>query len=124
MTKSDDLRSGLSQLRVSDAEVAMAVTTFDVPIQRALRELPDESAEIKVHEYAQTRSHDLEEVHHDTGQFYWACGRRWLADRVAANGGWRLYLTRRWRVQETDTWEDWELVELPPYVLQRGRYRG
>lgn len=115
----EDVRGGLEQLRASDAEVVMSATTFDFPIQRALRMLPDGSAEMIWPEHALRRSQDLEEAYHDAGQFYWAYRQHWIAGGVANAGRRRLYLIPRWRVQDIDTEEDWERAELLLDVLER-----
>lgn len=115
----DDLRRGLARLEESDAEVVMSATTFDFPIQRALRRLADGSAEMIWPENRLARSQDLEEAYHDAGQFYWGRREHWITRPGAAKGKVHLLLMPRWRVQDIDTPEDWERAELLVEILQR-----
>lgn len=110
MVRPEDLRAGHDMIG-QGADGAFAVTAYDFPIYRALRERPDGWLEMVWPEHELTRSNDLPEVCHDAGQFYWRRTADFRRDP-------RMYAERsrpvrlpRWRAQDLDTPEDWELVE-------------
>lgn len=108
----DDLRQGLAMLRGEAADYAFSVTSFDFPIQRALRVTARGRVEMFWPEHAATRSQDLEEAFHDAGQFYWGTVDAWLAERpIFAPASVPVRLPRH-RVQDIDTEEDWRRAEL------------
>ena len=67
----DDLRRGHDVLIASGKTFAFSVTSFPFPIQRALRITPDGVVAAMHPQWIEWRSQDLEEAHHDAGQFYW-----------------------------------------------------
>ena len=67
----DHLKQGLLCLKRSGRSFAFSVTSFNSPIQRALRILPDGTLDAISPEHRATRSQDLEPAYHDAGQFYW-----------------------------------------------------
>jgi N-acylneuraminate cytidylyltransferase len=58
-----------------------------------------------------TRSQDLEEAYHDAGQFYWGLSEAWLKKRPIFSSGATPLVLPRYRVQDIDTMEDWEMAE-------------
>ena len=119
----EDVHRGYEHMKETGAEVVISATTFDFPVQRALRRLPDGSAEMICPDQALARSQDLEVTYHDAGQFYWATREHWLGGGEAQPGRRHLYLLPRWRVQDIDTPEDWERAEVLLEILDR-RWRG
>jgi len=110
MVRPEDLRTGYELLR-QGADGALAVTAYDFPIYRALREEAGGWLAMVWPEHELTRSNDLPEVCHDAGQFYWRRTQDFRQDPrmyAARSRGVRL---PRWRAQDLDTPEDWELVE-------------
>jgi len=63
-------------------------------------------------QWIEWRSQDLEEAHHDAGQFYWgrAGGFRERLSLYAGNAV--PVVLPRYRVQDIDTVEDWRQAEL------------
>jgi len=110
-TRPEDLRAGLSLLDEMAADYAFTATTYDFPIQRAIR--VDEAGTVSMFqpEHLMTRSQDLAEAFHDAGQFYWGRADAWLAGRPIF--GFRSVILKlpRQRVQDIDTPEDWERAE-------------
>jgi N-acylneuraminate cytidylyltransferase len=107
----DDMRKGLSILKtVTGISYVNPIVSYPYPIQRALTK--DAVGMIKMlnPSLAVTRSQDLDETFHDAGQWYWGKDVTWQA-------GERLLLNSigiqipRWRAQDVDTLEDWELAE-------------
>jgi len=107
----EDLASGLDVLRQAHATTAFATTTFEYPIFRALHERPDGCVEMLWPEHRDVRSQDLPQVWHDAGQFYWVDVKRFLAERQLFSRDSVAVKIPRWRVQDIDTPEDWELAE-------------
>ena len=106
-----DLRAGLEILRSTGAEYAFGVTSYAYPIERALRINSTHRVEMLHPEHFNTRSQDLEEVWHDAGQFYWGKARAWLAKKPLFNQDAVPIPLARFRVQDIDTFEDWERAE-------------
>lgn len=113
----DDLRRGLDELRQHGAPVALSVTTFDFPILRAFKRCEDSSVAFNWPEYALTRSQDLPEYYHDAGQFYWVNVAAFRKSQRLIMPGARPVILPRKRVQDLDTFEDWEAAELMAHVL-------
>lgn len=106
------LSSSLAKMEAAGADSALAVTSFEFPIQRALRIARSGNLEPIYPEMIQQRSQDLEEAWHDAGQFYWGTPEAFSADP-------RTRITRalaikvpRYLVQDIDTEEDWKRAEL------------
>lgn len=109
---SQDLQSGLSVLQTSGAQYAFSVTSYDFPIQRAIRITSERRVAMFQPEHFATRSQDLEEAWHDAGQFYWGEASAWLAGKpIFSPDAAPVPLTRH-RVQDIDTAEDWARAEL------------
>jgi N-acylneuraminate cytidylyltransferase len=107
-----DLVRGWRTLKEADAAFAVSVTTFDFPIQRALREA-DDGRLVPVDQASwRSRSQDLEERYHDAGQFYWGRTAAWLAGSEFFQAPTEAVLLPRHRVQDVDTPEDWQRMEL------------
>jgi N-acylneuraminate cytidylyltransferase len=108
----EDLRRGHDVLIASGKTFAFSVTSFPFPIQRALRIAPDGVVAAMHPQWIEWRSQDLEEAHHDAGQFYWgrAGGFREKLSLYAGNAV--PVVLPRYRVQDIDTVEDWRQAEL------------
>ena len=110
LLSAERLRAGLEKLESTGAAAAVAVTTFDYPVFRALRAREGGPLEWQWPEHAATRSQDLPQVVHEAGQFYWVDVARFkktpdtLVDAVPVD-------VPRWTVQDVDTAEDWDLAE-------------
>jgi pseudaminic acid cytidylyltransferase len=111
----DDLRRGLAVLTATGADYAFSVTSYAFPIQRAIRITPAGRLEMFSPEHFNTRSQDLEEAYHDAGQFYWGCASAWLDNKMLFSPASVPLLLPRYRVQDIDTPEDWQMAE---YLFQ------
>jgi pseudaminic acid cytidylyltransferase len=121
LTTRADLHEGLSRLKsASSFDFAFTATSYAYPLQRALREPPGGGCEMMWPEQAQSRSQDLEPAYHDAGQFYWGHRAAWLEGRPLFSQNSSMILLPRHRVQDIDTYEDWERAELIFELLQRG----
>jgi N-acylneuraminate cytidylyltransferase len=106
------LHDGLQQLRSNpDKSFAFSVTTFDFPVQRALRVTAEGALDALYPEYRLVRSQDLEPAWHDAGQFYWGRCEAWRrGDTLFSPVALPVALPRH-LVQDIDTLEDWQRAE-------------
>jgi len=112
------IKQGLSELADKNVKYAFSATTFPFPIQRAIA--IDENGVVSMFspEFANTRSQDLPEAFHDAGQFYWGRAEAFKQGvPVFASHSKLVHLPRK-RVQDIDTFEDWELAEALFSALQ------
>jgi N-acylneuraminate cytidylyltransferase len=109
--QTEDLKRGSELLKNSGADYAFSVTSYAFPIQRAIRIKADQGVEMFQPEYFKTRSQDLEEAWHDAGQFYWGHAAAWLAHKPIFSHKAMTICLPRHRVQDIDTFEDWERAE-------------
>jgi pseudaminic acid cytidylyltransferase len=115
-----DLRRGYEALVSTGKSFAFAVTTYDFSIQRAIHVLPGGGVEPFFPQWADHRSQDLEEAHHDAGQFYWGRAASFRAGLPGFAAHSVAIVLPRYRVQDIDTPEDWKRAELM-YAALRDR---
>jgi pseudaminic acid cytidylyltransferase len=111
-TRPEDLRAGLTLLDEQAADYAFTATTFEFPIQRAIRVDACGRVSMFQPEHMLTRSQDLEQAFHDAGQFYWGRTDAWLAGQPIFGPYSVALALERQRVQDIDTAEDWDRAEL------------
>jgi pseudaminic acid cytidylyltransferase len=116
--QSEDIKRGLEVLKSTDANYAFSVTTFEFPIQRAIRITQEQRVEMFQPEHFETRSQDLEEAWHDAGQFYWGKASSWLESKPIFSRDSVPVSLKRHKVQDIDTPEDWGRAEIMFRVLQ------
>src|SRR5690606_29785281 len=114
-----DLKAGLQKLRDMNAAFAFSVTSYEFPIQRAVRITPAGFTEMFYPEHFTTRSQELEEAWHDAAQFYWGTTEAWLEGHPIFGAGSVPIVLPRDRVQDIDTEEDWRRAELMFAVMQQ-----
>lgn len=105
------LRQGEAIMLEGNCSFAFAVTSFEYPIQRAVRILPDGHVTMFQPETFHVRSQDLEEAYHDAGQFYWGTGKSWKQEQVIFASHSRPVIIPRYLVQDVDTMDDWVRAE-------------
>lgn len=105
------LKLGFEKLFTCKADYTFSATTFDYPIQRALKR-NGSGVEMFYPQFTSTRSQDLEEAFHDAGQFYWAKPQTWLAKKKVFSPQSVMVELPRYLVQDIDTPEDWTRAEL------------
>ena len=106
-----DIRRGLDILTSAGSDYAFSVTSYPFPIQRAVRITGHGRVEMFSPEHFNTRSQDLEEAYHDAGQFYWGRATAWLTGKVIFGPNAAPVRLPRYRVQDIDTTEDWQMAE-------------
>lgn len=105
------LQQGLQQIIEKDADYAFTVTSYAFPIQRAIKISPELGVEMFDSNNFNTRSQDLEEAWHDAGQFYWGKAEAWLSEKIIFGPESTSVILPRHRVQDIDTFEDWDRAE-------------
>lgn len=108
----DDIGEALAVLERSEADFVFSATSYDAPVQRALRRRADGTCEPFWPENTLLRSQDLEPAYHDAGQFYWGRRNAWLAGGPVFESQALMHVLPRWRVQDIDTPDDWTRAEL------------
>ena len=106
-----DLKQGWQALTSGDWDYAFTVTDFAAPIFRAFKQSTGGGIEMFFPEHFSTRSQDLPVALHDAGQFYWGRPAAWLEDKRIFDQRSKPIVIPRWRVQDIDTLDDWDLAE-------------
>jgi N-acylneuraminate cytidylyltransferase len=106
-----DIRRGFDVFIASGSSYTFSVTTFPSPIQRAFRLNRDSRVEMFHPELFNARSQDLEPAYHDAGQFYWGRACAWRSQERVFGPNATVVILPRYRVQDIDTEEDWEMAE-------------
>lgn len=108
----EDLKNGLTKINESQWSFVFSACTFGFPIHRSF-ELDSKTKGIKMFfpEHFWTRSQDLPEAWQDAGQFYWGTRKAWLEKLPFFSDSSTVVPLPRWRVQDIDTFEDWERAE-------------
>jgi N-acylneuraminate cytidylyltransferase len=109
-----DIERGLSiLLETPQATQSLSVTTFPFPVQRALVKSKQGFMTPLNEELHQLRSQDLQETYHDAGQFFWFDTTNTKDYEIIAP-----VLIDRFKVQDIDTEEDWQVAERLYKVIQ------
>ena len=107
----DDIKEGINFLKNNKHNsFVFSATTFDFPIQRAIKVNKNGLSQMLKPENYFKRSQDLEEYYHDAGQFYLARKNIWENNSNFFEYGKPIILPR-WRVQDIDNEEDWIRAE-------------
>jgi len=112
------LKQGFDKLVSSNKDFAFSVTTFEFPIQRAVKINHKGEVEPFYPEYISSRSQDLEEAYHDAGQFYWGRAEAFINKEQVSLACALPVILPRYMVQDIDTLEDWERSELMFHTWQ------
>jgi len=114
-----DLQEGYRQLCAMNRAFAFAITTFEFPVQRALRRRADGGVEPFWPEHSEARSQDLEHAWHDAGLFYWGKAQAFIDQlQVYAPSSVGIPVPRH-LAQDIDTEEDWMRAELMFEAMKR-----
>jgi pseudaminic acid cytidylyltransferase len=104
------LENGFEMLS-QNYDAVCGIVAFSYPIQRALH-LSNGNIKMIHAEHMFTRSQDLEETYHDSGQFYWCKTTTFLQNkRVFAEHTGAVILSSL-QVQDIDNEDDWKIAEL------------
>lgn len=108
----EDLQKGLVLLKENNAPFVFSATTFNYPIQRAIRKLKSNGVEWIYPEYRCSRTQDLEVTYHDAAQFYFGSSHAFCSSLETVSPQSQMYLLPSFRVHDIDTIEDWQRAEL------------
>lgn len=89
----------------------LPVLKFSYPIQRALKN-KDGFLFMNEQEHLNTRTQDLEEFFHDSGQFYWLKTFDFLKEKKIFTNKTRFIELKEYQSQDIDTPEDWEMLKI------------
>jgi pseudaminic acid cytidylyltransferase len=100
------------------------VIKFSYPIQRALKN-EEKYLKMREPEYVNSRSQDLEETFHDSGQFYWLKYNDFITNREIFTDSTGYIELDVLESQDVDTMEDWSMLELKyKYKKKDNGYRS
>ena len=117
--QADTIRKAYKQMKQEKAEYCFTVTSFEFPIQRAVKVTTENRIEMFHPKYLETRSQDLKEAYHDAGQFYWGKAESFRQKKPLFSKSATPYFLPRHLVQDIDTPEDWKRAELMYQVLKK-----
>jgi pseudaminic acid cytidylyltransferase len=118
LVQSKYLIEGLEKLKNSSAINAFSATSMPFPIQRTFKVDENGRCEMFTPEFYSARSQDLEEAYQDAGQFYWTkIGEK--SNKIMFGEDSIPIVLPRHLVQDIDTLEDWERVEIMYEVINR-----
>jgi len=110
--RSEDIIRAYNALITQNKSYSFPVTTFPFPIFRGVKRDAEGNIQMFFPEHFSTRSQDLEEAYHDTGQFYWGTCEAWLEGKPIFSDVATTIVLPRHLVQDIDTPEDWNRAEL------------
>lgn len=106
-----DLGRGRNALHDARVQYAFSATSFEFPVQRAIRLDAAGCVSPVWPQEIPRRSQDLEPLFHDAGQFYWGRADAFLTELPLFAPHSAAVLMPRHRVQDIDTEEDWVRAE-------------
>ncbi len=113
-----DLIEGFKKINIGNKKIVIASTNYSYPVHRAFFKKSKDEIEMLFPENFNKRSQDLEEVHHDAGQFVWASSKTWLSKPIPFGKQHDTIHIPNWRVQDIDTYDDWKRAEMIAKLIQ------
>jgi N-acylneuraminate cytidylyltransferase len=107
----DRLQAGYGRLLAGGVDYAFAITPYPHPIERALSLDGRGHTRPIASEHEKTRTQDLPDRYHDTGQFYWGLAGSFMAQKPVLGGQNAGIVLPRSGVWDIDTPEDWAVAE-------------
>lgn len=121
--ETNDIIKSLEQLQSGDWQYSFPVTDFAAPIFRSFKINDNNGIEMFFPEHFTTRSQDLPQAMHDSGQFYWGKTQAWVKNLKIFDYHSSPIIIPRWRVQDIDTQEDWESAALLAKTLLKQKIK-
>lgn len=106
-----DLVKSFNLLKSSRENFVYPVVEYPHSIFRAMRQTNEGKMEFLYPEYELSRTQDLEETFHDSGQFYWGKAEAWRKLKKIHTDGLGIKIPS-YRVVDIDTEDDWKKAEL------------
>ena len=108
-----DLVNSFKLIKEDKYKFIFSATNFPHPIERAFKlNNLNQGLEMLYPDKYMDRSQDLGDWMHDAGQFYWGTTESWLEESMNFDHNSSAMILPTWRVQDIDTFEDWERAEL------------
>lgn len=110
----------ISNIKITDAfnklnkhkfSSVVPVIKFAYPIQRALS-VNNGLLALKDLQHINTRSQDLKDYYHDSGQFYWLNTKSFLKEKKIFMSNTGYIELKEYEAQDVDNEEDWEMLEI------------
>ena len=114
------LIQGLQTLQNNDTKYSFSATSMPFPIQRTFK-ITNSRCEMFTPKHYLSRSQDLEEAYQDAGQFYWENITKRSNEIVFGKDSIPVILPR-YLVQDLDTQEDWEQLEIMYQTINQDSY--
>lgn len=120
LMSAEDIKAGYERLVQGNCTYAFAVTSFPVPLQRALRIGKDGHLAMYQPVHFGTDTQVPDEVWYDARHFYWARAEEWCKERPVIGPDAVGVPVPRERVQFLSTPEDWHLTEMRVRAAKQG----
>ena len=112
------LKEAFKKFMNDKLDTVFPVIEFSYPIQRALR-FEKTTIEMVEEQYLNSRSQDLENRYHDSGQFYWIETAAFLEDKKLFTDNSGAIIISELEAQDIDTETDWKLAEIKYKMMIR-----
>jgi len=114
------LKEAAGKFKKQECKFLFSATTFDFPIQRAIKLDKDYRVSMFYPQFEKTRSQDLEPAFHDAGAFYFGKKEAWLECSALFASHSKAYLLPKNLVCDIDTIEDFEFAK-KLYLINNGK---
>jgi len=112
------LNEAYSKLKTDNFDTVFPVIQYSFPIQRAIR-LINGKIEMFDEKHKNTRTQDLPESFHDSGQFYWMNTKAILNKKCLITDNTGIIIISELESQDIDTELDWKLAELKYRLINK-----
>ena len=119
MITAEKLKTSFEILLKHNANSVIPVVKFSYPIQRAMI-LSGDKLQLREEKYKNSRSQDLEETFHDSGQFYWVRREPLYTEKTLFTSKCFPMILSEMETQDIDTLEDFKLAELKYKLMIKG----
>jgi len=114
------LLQGYEYIKNDDIKYSFGATSMPFPIQRTFKLDNNNRCEMFNKEHFYTRSQDLEEAYYDAGQFFWQ-NLDFKSSEIVFGKDSKPVIIPRYLVQDLDTQEDWERLEMMYRIVNENR---
>ena len=111
------LSDAIAFFDASDAKVVMPVVKYSYPVQRSFK-IKNNRIEMLFPEKYSSRSQDLEQVYHDSGQFYYMESSIIYNNQPLFSSYTLPFVVSEMSVHDIDTLEDWEVASMKFELLK------
>jgi pseudaminic acid cytidylyltransferase len=118
LATSADLVEGYKKLISQKPDFVYPVIAFSYPVLRGVYIDNEGNLKMKWPEYLNTRSQDLEQVYHDSGQWYWYNWESLYNNKIEII---KPIIIDEFKAQDIDNESDWMLAELKYQILQNNK---